>query len=137
MLGVTSGGGIAIGVGAVIFVLVVSRYASGSGQVQKDSQRAFTSSQRTAAFARAGNQCEHFGVFGRRCTASPSHADHVYPHSKGGATTLSNCQALCARHNLAKSNHVPSRLHVTRLERRRASYFPPGTPVDVSWKVGY
>lgn len=136
-MAVTSGGGIAIAVGGAVLAILVLRYAAGAATVQKDSKRAFTSSQRTAAFTRAGNQCEHFGLFGRRCTASPSHADHIYPHSKGGATTLSNCQALCARHNLAKSAHVPSRLYVARLERRRASYFPPGTPTDVSWKVGY
>lgn len=31
-------------------------------------------------------------------------ADHVTPHSKGGETVLENLQAMCARHQVTKSN---------------------------------
>jgi 5-methylcytosine-specific restriction endonuclease McrA len=31
-------------------------------------------------------------------------ADHVTPWSKGGATTIKNCQMLCKTHNRAKGN---------------------------------
>ena len=32
-------------------------------------------------------------------------ADHIVPWSKGGKTTLENCQILCKRHNQLKSSH--------------------------------
>lgn len=120
----------------VISVVILVARASGHANAQKDPQRIFTPAQRAEAFARARNQCEHLSVFGRRCTAAPSHADHHYPHSKGGATTLSNCAALCARHNLAKSNHIPTHFATRRLERRRQTYFPPGARVDIVWQLG-
>lgn len=31
-------------------------------------------------------------------------ADHIVPWSKGGRTVLDNCQMLCKRHNLLKSD---------------------------------
>lgn len=35
------------------------------------------------------------------------HFDHILPYSKGGTSvTAANVQLLCARHNLAKSNHI-------------------------------
>lgn len=37
-------------------------------------------------------------------TLSEMDADHVTPWSKGGATTLANCQLLCKTHNRAKGN---------------------------------
>lgn len=104
--------------------------------VQRDPQRAFSEAQRRAIFARAGNRCEHVSTLGLRCKARPSHADHVHPWSKGGATTLANAQALCARHNLQKGSREPSSWYLRRLERRRRSYFPPGEPAHVAWRVG-
>ncbi|MHB8318126.1 MAG: HNH endonuclease [Acidimicrobiales bacterium] len=104
--------------------------------VQKDPQRSFTPAQRLAGFNRCGNRCEHISIFGRRCTAAPTHGDHIWPHSKGGATTLANFAGLCARHNLAKGSRTPSRWAISRLERRRRGYFPPGEPVEVNWRVG-
>ena len=32
------------------------------------------------------------------------HADHIYPHSNGGPTTLINGQALCQKCNLSKGS---------------------------------
>ena len=104
--------------------------------VQRDPQRAFSEPQRQAIFARAGGRCEHVAALGLRCRALPSHADHVYPWSKGGATALANAQALCARHNLQKGSSVPSAWYRHRLERRRRSYFPPDEPAAISWRVG-
>ena len=34
------------------------------------------------------------------------HADHIFPYSKNGSTTLRNAQALCATCNLKKGNKV-------------------------------
>jgi 5-methylcytosine-specific restriction endonuclease McrA len=121
---------------SVLLVVVIGVGSGRGGRVQKDPQRAFTIQQRTAIFARARNQCEHFNVIGRRCTNAPTHADHIYPHSKGGATALANGQAMCARCNLTKSAHLPGQIYLNRLERRRRSYFPPGMPVDIVWRVG-
>ena len=124
----------ALGVVGVAILLV--RAATGRSATQKDPQRDFTPTQRAEGFARARNQCEHVTVFGRRCTNAPTHGDHHYPHSKGGATTLSNFVALCARHNLTKGNRVPTHLATRRLERHRRTYFPPGARVDIVWRVG-
>jgi len=123
-------------VAAIIIVLLASglRHGGTSGD-QRDPKRAFTAQQRAVIFSRAQNQCEHFSLFGRRCTATPTHADHIVPWSRGGATTPSNAQALCARHNLSKGSSIVPAIHVARLERRRRRYFPAGTPVDVVWKV--
>ena len=119
----------------VLSVVIILVRTAGHGTAQKDPQRIFTPVQRAEGFARARNQCEHFNVIGRRCTDAPTHGDHHYPHSKGGATTLSNFVALCARHNLAKSSHVPGHFATRRLERRRQTYFPPGSRVDIVWRL--
>ncbi|NNN04215.1 MAG: HNH endonuclease [Acidimicrobiaceae bacterium] len=115
----------------VAFVVLRSR----GSRVQKDPRRRFTANDRAVGFARAGNRCEHISLLGRRCTAAPPHGDHHYPWSRGGATTLSNFVALCARHNLSKGSRVPSPWATRRLERRRRAYFPPGTRTDIEWRT--
>ena len=122
---------VALGAGTVTFAR-----RSGLRVVQRDPQRAFSEAQRQAIFARAGQRCEHVSALGLRCRTVPSHADHVHPWSKGGATTLANAQALCQRHNLQKASRVPSAWYLHRLERRRQRYFPPGEPASVVWRVG-
>lgn len=117
------------------FVAAMHRLRTGA-RAQTDPQRAFTPAQRAAGFARAGNRCEHKPWLGPRCTAAPTHGDHVYPHSRGGATTLANFQALCARHNLRKSDRVPSMWAIRRLERRRARYFPDPAQARVEHRIG-
>ena len=121
--------------GVVAIGVAVVRHAR-SAVVQRDPQRAFSEAQRQAIFARAGHRCEHTSLVGRRCTVRPTHADHVHPWSKGGATTLANAQALCSRHNLQKGSRVPSSWYLHRPERRRRTYFPPGEPASVAWRVG-
>ena len=35
------------------------------------------------------------------------HFDHIVPYSKGGSSLVAaNVQLMCARHNIAKSNHI-------------------------------
>lgn len=39
---------------------------------------------------------------GKRKTANELHVDHVYPHSKGGSTSLKNLRTACKKCNLEK-----------------------------------
>lgn len=102
---------------------------------QQDQRRMFTGPQKQEAKRRAGGRCEHSSV-GFRCKQPGQHADHIYPWSKGGATEMSNCQSLCARHNLQKSATVPSPFYIHRLQRRRGRYFPAGVNPRVEWRLG-
>ena len=115
-------------------IALVVRLRSGGG-IQRDDQRLFDSSQRARIHARAGNRCEHKPLLWLRCSAKGTHADHVYPHSRGGPTILANAQSLCATHNLRKSASVPSRYYIWRLERRRRKYFPAGEDPSVQWRA--
>ena len=92
----------------------------------RDPQRTFVGADRAVVFARAGNRCEqHSWVFGRCRETERLQADHVHPHSRGGATAIENGQALCARHNERKAARVPWSWELARLARRREAYFPP------------
>ncbi|MPV50056.1 HNH endonuclease [Pseudactinotalea sp. HY160] len=117
----------------VVLVGAVARSRGSAGPVQKDAQRLFTADQCRRIHERAQNQCEHNPWLGGRCSAAGTQADHVYPHAKGGATSLANAQSLCARHNRAKSARVPSPFYIWRLEHRRRSYFPDGERAKVNW----
>jgi len=65
--------------------------------------RSFSLRQRRALYRAAGGKCEECG----RELKKGWHADHVVPHSKGGATTIENGQALCPSCNLSKSDQHP------------------------------
>ena len=126
-------------VAAVIAVLVLTSIVRGmrSGfSVQCDPQRVFTSAERKVGNDRAGNQCEHKPILGRRCKNPGTQGDHIIPWSAGGATVMSNLQMLCGACNLRKSNWRPGRVAIWRLERRRRKYFPANTDTSVSWKFG-
>ena len=81
----------------------------------------------------AGGRCEH-SALGFRCRTPGGHADHIYPWSRGGRTTMANCQSLCPKHNLQKSAHIPSKFYIYRLEIRRKRYFPEGVSRKVDWR---
>ena len=119
--------------GVVVALAVIIKLASRRpGVTWRDPRRAFSTAQRNAIFDRCGGRCEHHSLILGRCRASATQADHVYPWSLGGETTLANGAGLCARHNRMKSNHVPSAWYIRRLENARKSYFPPGEPVEVA-----
>ena len=99
------------------------------GRHSKDPQRRFSGVERAEIFARAGNRCEqHSWLFGRCRESEGLQADHIHPHSRGGATAIENGQAVCRRHNKQKSARVPWNWELARLARRRGAYFPPGMP---------
>ena len=98
-----------------------------------DPLRRFNGETRRTVMSRAGGRCEGsiFLAWGR-CRDEAGEADHVYPHSRGGPTTLANGQALCRGHNRSKAAMRPPWWYLRALERRRRSYFPAGTEVRVS-----
>lgn len=98
-----------------------------------DPWRSFKFEARRQVMERAGGRCESFsiGSWGR-CPNQAMEADHIYPHSKRGATIPNNGQALCRDHNRAKSAMTPPWWYARGLEHRRAGYFPPGADVRVS-----
>jgi hypothetical protein len=126
-------------VGAVAFLLFLAIVSNRRGPKRgvTDSQRLFTVSQKAEAGVRSGSsRCEHKHPIWFRCRARGSHGDHIYPHSRGGATSMSNLQLLCPTHNLRKSAKVPSSVYIWRLEQRRARYFPAGVSGKVEWRIG-
>lgn len=100
-----------------------------------DDKRMFSTTEKVECKRRAGNRCEH-SQFGVRCKTSSAHADHIYPWARGGATAMSNCQSLCAPHNLRKSATIPGSYYIRRLEIRRRRYFPSDVSPKVEWRLG-
>ncbi|PPG14384.1 HNH endonuclease [Rathayibacter rathayi] len=104
--------------GVVVLLAIVARASRGS---------ASTDPQRTAGFARADGRCEFDGaLFFVRCPRDAHHADHFYPWSKGGATSMQNLVAACAACNLSKGPKMLSAFYRKRIERRRRKYFTVG-----------
>ena len=98
----------------------------------RDPRRTFSRAEKVALLERAGHRCEHHSWLLGRCRETEAlQADHVHPHSRGGATDVANGQALCRRHNRRKAARVPWGWELTRLERRRRAYFPPGSVAAV------
>lgn len=64
--------------------------------------------ERTFTSARAINNCRAKDVWGYECpfTDSVIHVDHVFPHSKGGATDPQNAMYLCSEHNSSKHTDI-------------------------------
>jgi 5-methylcytosine-specific restriction endonuclease McrA len=119
----------------LIFVFLMASLAIAAYRkrpIAKDELRGFTASMRQEAKDLAGGRCEH-SYFWLRCRTPGGHADHIYPWSKGGWTTMANCQSLCVKHNLQKSAHLPGRFYIRRLEIRRRRYFPVGADPKVDW----
>lgn len=72
--------------------------------VSKDENRGFTTEQRLAIWLKSEYKC--MACNKRLKDMSEMHADHVVPHSKGGATSVENGQSLCEDCNLRKSNRT-------------------------------
>jgi 5-methylcytosine-specific restriction endonuclease McrA len=112
-------------VGGVVLVIAAAfrsirfRLRISRGKRNKDPQRLFNQSQKRELYTRCGYRCEYPRPFLGRCHAKATEADHVYPWSLGGPTTLENAAGLCKRHNLKKSNHIPTRRYMRALNRNR------------------
>ena len=126
-----------LAIGAVVLLTIVVRKIRATFPVQKDPQRLFTNAQRQSAFARAGNRCEAKPLLRARCRRIPNAGDHIYPHSRGGATVDTNLAALCSVCNLRKSARIPSRGYRRRLAKRRMRYgsWPAAMNPEVDWKI--
>lgn len=90
---------------------------------QRRMARAFAADMRANGFRRAGGQCE-FSNGLTRCRNRAEHADHFYPFTHGGATSMQNLVAACSGHNLSKGAKIPSQMEKARIEARRKAYFP-------------
>ena len=100
---------------------------------RRDPIRRFSRADKAILLARAGQQCERHGwLFGRCKQRERLEADHIHPHSRGGQTALANGQVLCRRHNSDKRANIPFNWQLRRIEKRRASYYPPDAPRSVS-----
>jgi 5-methylcytosine-specific restriction endonuclease McrA len=98
----------------------------------RDPRRAFSRAEKALLLERAGHRCEHHSWLLGRCRETEAlQADHVHPHSRGGATDVADGQALCRWHNRKKAARVPWGRELARLERRRRAYFPPGSVAAV------
>ena len=82
----------------------------------RDPVRLFSDADRTWIRMAAGGRCEHRRLFGLlRCRGPIEHMDHHYRH---------NLVGLCARHNLRKSDGIPTLLRTWLLYRSRLKYCP-------------
>lgn len=122
----------------VIALIVALKVVPGlrAGSRTRDPKRAYSTDDRQQGFQRAGNQCEYDRWLFFRCTRTAQHGDHFYPWSKGGATSMRNFVAACARCNCSKGARIPSPFMRNRIQHRRRNYFPQNTPVDVGQWVG-
>jgi hypothetical protein len=122
-------------IGLAVFWVIVAGPLPGRGPGyprRRDRWRTFRFDSRRLVLERAGHRCES-GIFlgWGRCDRPAEEVDHVYPWSKGGATVVSNGQALCRNHNCSKSAMAPPWWYVWSLERRRRTYVDHGVDVTV------
>lgn len=72
-----------------------------------------------------GLQMRTHSVLGLPLPKARGHADHHYPHSKGGATSMANAVAACQRHGTSSGAKMPTGWDTRLIALRRRSYFPP------------
>lgn len=122
----------AVCIGLVLWLLAGWARSALALKAPRDPRRLFTGEERRAGFRRAGYRCEFDAWFGlTRCRRPAEHGDHWWPHARGGATSMANLVAACARHNTAKGAVIPTSARTRRIARRRRGYFPghePGRP---------
>lgn len=103
----------------------------------RDPRRSFTKKEIDMMLFLVGHRCEYVDELGRRCKIQDNlHADHHYPHSRGGATRCNprvpldpfnnNIVILCEYHNRQKSNIHPTHQETERIHRSRNNYSFPG-----------
>jgi hypothetical protein len=72
-----------------------------SGDERCLSIRAFRNNEKRTVYERQGGKCKKCG---KDCNIKEMEADHITPYSRGGHTTLENCQMLCRDCNRRKSD---------------------------------
>lgn len=83
-----------------------------TGNEKALSLRAFDGRERRIVYERQGGHCPYCDQEtdgenrGKVYHIEEMEADHITPWSKGGQTTLDNCQMLCQRHNNLKTNNL-------------------------------
>ena len=117
----------------LLLILIMPLPGRGPGTHRRDPWRGFKYEARRAVLSMAGDRCEGPILLAwGRCRQPAAEVDHIYPWSKGGATVVSNGQALCKGHNQSKSNLTPPWWYVLSLERRRRRYYPADATVRVA-----
>ncbi len=82
------------------------------GQEKSLNLRAFDNAIKRTVYERQNGHCPYCDIEqgGKHIDATYAfeemEGDHIIPWSKGGKTSLDNCQMLCKRHNNLKSNHL-------------------------------
>lgn len=82
------------------------------GQEKFLNLRAFDNATKRTVYERQDGHCPYCDKeqggenIGRKYSITEMEADHIIPWSKGGKTTIENCQMLCKKHNNLKSNHL-------------------------------
>ena len=71
-----------------------------SGDETTLSIRAFDANMKKTVYAQQKGFCKHCN---EKFDIKDMQADHIIPWSKGGPTTVNNCQMLCAKCNNSKS----------------------------------
>lgn len=78
-----------------------------TGDSKKLQLRAFTEEQKALKYEEQNHHClycEKEGI-NREYALKELEADHIRPWSKGGKTTVDNCQLLCKKHNASKNDN--------------------------------
>lgn len=120
----------------VFLIVMTPPFGRGAWRARRDPWRGFRFASRRRVFERAGGRCEAatFLVWSR-CLGEATDADHVFPWSRGGATIVSNGQALCREHNRRKSSVAPPWWYVLGLEQRRRTYISTDSDYRVHWQM--
>lgn len=89
----------------------------GHEMLSKDDRRSFSEAERIQIYRRADGLCEECLAEGKsekeaRVSWAQWEADHVVPHSRGGATSIDNAQLLCRYHNRTKGAESPAEVEV-------------------------
>lgn len=99
----------------------------------KDPTRNFSKQDSDWGKQACNYQCEYVDENSGRCfhQGDDLHADHWFPHSKGGATTRDNLVMLCPDHNYKKSAKVPNYYQTRLLELSRSLGYGYRTKMSV------
>ena len=85
-----------------MFLFHLNKEGKGELLVPTDKKRSYSPDERLIVWLTANKQC---AICNEEILLEKMHADHIQPFAKGGLTTLSNAQCLCAPCNLKKSDN--------------------------------